>query len=532
MIAARMSSDPANCTRLLDAVAEEMPFVSEGALVLGNGQDGCSTSAESLPRGDAAATGTPRILVAPAASGPGLVIVLTAPVERAGTGDAGYVALSIPFSQLAARKPVDAPRPDAPQPLVLFSAQGEILLGAAGTDRPPLPADRSLAALAGPEPVAFTATDGAGVERIFAVVPLVAGQVYALGSRPAQADGAFGTWLATLPVVAPAVMWAASLAVAVIAVHRLVIRHVESLSRSILAFAGGARAEPNVDLHDAPLELAEIGEALGRMMDGVRRDEAELEDMVREREVLLREVHHRVRNNLQLVASILNMQIRRAETPGFARTLAVVQDAVLGLAGVHRALLESAGFTDLPAEDLLGEIVLRLQGRMDGSGNTHAIAREVDSLRLTHDQAVPVALLATHGIDAAMARSDTLDHRTRRIVLRLKRDGDDHAILEIESDADDTPDMFGETSVPGGLEDRLMTGFAQQLGATLERRMAGARETIAVRFALACPQRRDPLPAHRPAIAVQRAHRTGHRGNIGAKRALIRHTRRTKGDPR
>jgi two-component sensor histidine kinase len=404
--------------------------------------------------------------------------------------------------------------------------------------QPPLPADRALAALAGPAPLSFTARDGAGVERIFAVVPLVAGQVYALGSRPARADAAFGTLFASLPVVAPAVMWAASLAVAVIAVHRLVIRHIGELSRSIRSFAGGARAEPNANLREAPLELAEIGEALGRMMDGVRRDEAALGDMVRQREVLLREVHHRVRNDLQLVASILNMQIRRTDSPAFAQTLAMVQDTVLGLAGVHRALLESAGFTDLPAEDLLAEIVLRLQGRLDDAGNAHTIAREVDSLRLSHDQAVPVALLVTHGIDAAMARSAGLDPRSRRIVLRLRRAGLACAVLEIESDVDGTPDMFGQDVLPGGLEERLMTGFAQQLGATLERRMVDGRETASVRFALTPPPGTEPeeepetelLPVPRPRQRGQRQSSTQLPGNIGGERALMRHTRRTKGD--
>jgi two-component sensor histidine kinase len=208
----------------------------------------------------------------------------------------------------------------------------------------------------------------------------------------------------------------------------------------------------------------------------------------------------------------------------------MVQDTVLGLAGVHRALLESAGFTDLPAEDLLAEIVLRLQGRLDDAGNAHTIAREVDSLRLSHDQAVPVALLVTHGLDAAMSRSAGVDHRTRRIILRLRRVGATCALLEIESDVDMTPDMFGQTVLPDVFEERLMTGFAQQLGATLERRMAEGRETVTVRFALSQPPESAPMPAPRPRSRDPRPATSRRQGNIGGERALIRHTRRTKGD--
>ncbi len=51
------------------------------------------------------------------------------------------------------------------------------------------------------------------------------------------------------------------------------------------------------------------------MTETILHDEAEMEDVVHQKEVLLREVHHRVKNNLQLIASIMNMQMRRATSP-------------------------------------------------------------------------------------------------------------------------------------------------------------------------------------------------------------------------
>jgi two-component sensor histidine kinase len=98
------------------------------------------------------------------------------------------------------------------------------------------------------------------------------------------------------------------------AAERLVSRYIRRLGRAIRAFASGAALWATSD-GGAPAELREVGQAFLRMTDTILHDEAELEDTVHQREVLLREVHHRVKNNLQLIASIMNMQMRRAKSP-------------------------------------------------------------------------------------------------------------------------------------------------------------------------------------------------------------------------
>ena len=65
---------------------------------------------------------------------------------------------------------------------------------------------------------------------------------------------------------------------------------------------------------DAAVEIRDVGEAYLKMTDTILHDEAELENMVHQREVLLREVHHRVKNNLQLISSIMNMQMRQSHS--------------------------------------------------------------------------------------------------------------------------------------------------------------------------------------------------------------------------
>lgn len=477
--------DPRACADLFAAASRVKPYVTFGAFVPPDGIIGCSNMRQIVD-----VSGRPRHRAILAAQNPQVfvnadaritgepVLTLTAPVHDAAANYLGYVALSIPLSAL---------RPDkseAAVPLVTFSADGEVLLvrPMAAPVASILPADRALRALAGPAPTAFTAPDGRGEDRVYAVIPLIADQIYALGSRPADNGVSEGSWLASTPVLAPALMWVASLGVALLAVHRLVIRYVARLAQAIRAFAGGARTVTDLDMREAPAELSEIGEALETMMDNVVRDEAELEDMLHQREVLLREVHHRVKNNLQLVASIMNMQLRRAEAPEARAILTSLQDRVHGLASVHRELFQTAGLADIHADELLGNIVVQLQSRKDGDGNAYDILREIDHIRMTPDQAVPLALLATEGLTNAMRHAAVTPDRTRRIEFRLRREGIGQARLEICNAVEDTPDLFGGRPQADGLGAQLVSGFARQLGGTVERTRADGLFVLSISF--------------------------------------------------
>ena len=110
----------------------------------------------------------------------------------------------------------------------------------------------------------------------------------------------------------------------------------------------------------APGELVELADAYGMMVDTILQDEAEMEDMVHQKEVLLREVHHRVKNNLQLIASIMNMQMRQARTLEARDLMKSLHDRVMSLATVHRGLYQTSGLTDVRANELMDDILRQL----------------------------------------------------------------------------------------------------------------------------------------------------------------------------
>lgn len=193
---------------------------------------------------------------------------------------------------------------------------------------------------------------------------MVDNELYVLSSWMPE-HGVSGLFGQSLPFWGfPALMWLASLIVAWLAAEHQMLRHIRALRDAMVTFGKGQRMIALPDLSRAPNELRDVGQAFDRMVDGVLHDAAELEDAVHQKEVLLREVHHRVKNNLQLIASIMNLQMRKAFSPEAKLLVKGLHDRVMSLATVHRELYQTSGLTDVRADELF--VHHRRAGAADG----------------------------------------------------------------------------------------------------------------------------------------------------------------------
>jgi two-component sensor histidine kinase len=316
-------------------------------------------------------------------------------------------------------------------------------------------------------------------------VPLVPGQIYALGSWPPRSDSqALGTAL----VLLPALMWLASLIVAWLAVERLVIRHIGRLSGSMTSFAGGNRLVGDIAMPGAAAELREMASAYEAMTEAILHDEAELEDMVHQREVLLREVHHRVKNNLQLIASIINMQLRRTRSEEARTVMRGLQDRVMSLATIHRELYQTSGQSDIQVAELLGNIVRQI-GNLAGTAKRRIeIATRIDAVEMTPDQAVPLALLVAEALTNALKHAAAPRGSVPDFALSFLRDGPEAVELCVRNSAAGPRPALGDSAQEGdedgGLGSQLIDAFAMQLGGRVERRHDDGTYELRLRFAL------------------------------------------------
>jgi two-component sensor histidine kinase len=380
----------------------------------------------------------------------------------------GFTSVSVPHAALSA----EGTAKGGPQPLSImtFNGEGALVTASGGLEgaEAELPRHLTLAEMATRPPQTFTDESRAGPVRAFSVVPVVPGTLYALGSWPAaELPGAIG-WTALPPYAFPALMWLVSLIVATIAADRLMARHVKALTRAITSFAGGSRLSGPLRLHEAPGEIREAGAAFELMRESILRDEAEMENLLHQQEVLLREVHHRVKNNLQLIASIMNMQIRRTRNPEVRQVVRRLQERVMSLAAIHRGLYQTSGLADVQVDELLREILGQMLSMASAPERRFDVSVDLTPMRLTPDQAVPLALLLSEALTNAMKyAADGAGGRGRLRVALRPVEGGAAELTVVNALADGAlPDEAGTGT---GLGTQLVDAFVQQLGGTVER---------------------------------------------------------------
>jgi two-component sensor histidine kinase len=423
---------------------------------------------------------------------------ISRPSEREDLPDTVLAVVSLVLPHVSLNGNAGFPRESLPLPvsdgqgaaILTFNADGEVLSSSQGMEGAEglLPRNRALKALVGTRPLAFTGRSNQGLERVYSVVPLIEENLYALGTWPGEGNRIQA--MDALPAAMfPALMWTASLIVGWLAAGQLVTRHIYRLRGAITAFAGGDRAVRPIDVSGAPLELRQLSDAFMQMTHTVLHDEAELEDAVHQKEVLLREVHHRVKNNLQLIASILNMQIRQARSPEAKWLMKGVRDRVMSLATIHRGLYQTSGLTDIRADELLTDILRQLVNMATGPGRRMTIEQEFEPVRLTPDQAVPLSLFMTEALTNAMKYAGHDGDGLPYLAVRLKSVSDGRAVLSIVNSVGAIPAaghaLPGDIDEPTGLGSQLLDAFAQQIGGELRRDESEGRYALEMEFTLA-----------------------------------------------
>lgn len=404
------------------------------------------------------------------------VSVISSPVFVDGTF-LGYIALSIDHSAIAAIKEPNLVL--QPQAFVTVNDEGAILthdgdLAAAGAE---MPAEHGLLHFSGKSARVFRAVNRNGVARVYAVQPIVQRGAYALSVWPVDSPFLTPGIVSRVSSFLPVIMWVASLIVAFWALNNLALRHIRKLGRQMRRFALN-RNLPRVALSSSvPIELRDMEAAFIRMGESILRDEAQLEDSLRDKNILLKEVHHRVKNNLQLISSIMNMQIRQAESDEAGHVLRRLQERILSLATVHKNLYQSENSVRADTKQLLSEAVGQLLKVGLSAGSNVKVTQEYETIILEADDAAPLTLLVSEVITNALKHVGADNDEGGELSVSLVRDGTERALLTVSNTISTMPQADGT-----GLGSKLIHAFARQLNGNVEIDQTDDRYTIAIRF--------------------------------------------------
>ena len=285
---------------------------------------------------------------------------------RDGSRRIGFVCASITVTQL--RELLDRGRALDGARAAIVDATGRIIAQSTpNPEGPPigLPRREEVRNHLGPEP-RFVRVDGGDA----VVLPLHPPDLYAVMSwAPEQPAWRRFAELA-FSLLAPLLIWVLAVAAGWFAIEEYVAKPLSTLESAARGFARGEDIPDRPALHNAPTEIRSLRRTLAAMAKTLRGREQRLVDALAEERALLREVHHRVKNNLQMVASLLNIQARNARDESESWGLARAHDRVQMLALVHQRIYASGALRELRVDDLAAEIArqLRAVARRRGQG--------------------------------------------------------------------------------------------------------------------------------------------------------------------
>ncbi|EBA08423.1 sensor histidine kinase [Sagittula stellata] len=492
--------DAGECQQILSDFIESQQLYIFASYIQASGRMDCSSNGEVR---DFAGTDTLERLGGPAvrmrrsgAVTKQSVVIASHPVME-GQLHMGWLTISIPHS--VANALLESTLPNQELKLASINLDGDVVSSTSGVEAAPgfLPRDIPLSGLHDRIGLAFRAPSGSGEERFFAVAPMIDDTLVLVGSWPMSVADTGGTGPRALTAVTfPALMWVTGIIVAFFGLQRMVVRHVRQLRSAMRKFALGERRDSYLELANPPEELEEAQRAFNRMALIISEAELRQERDLRDKEVLLKEVHHRVKNNLQLIASIMNMQSRSARSAEARHMLAGLQRRVRGLAMLHRTLYTTPNMTTVDSGDLVRTVVedvssLSKDGQID-------LRVEIESFPLFPDQAVPLSMLVTEALTNAYKYVGTSTDGQNEILISLAETKDGMVKLKIENSvAEDTdPEVIAEHQ-NDGLGNRLMTAFIRQLNGELDKLQKPGRFGMHITFI-----RRDFTPQKRAGDAA------------------------------
>ena len=213
--------------------------------------------------------------------------------------------------------------------------------------------------------------------------------------------------------------------------------------------------------------------------DITRRREAEekIQDSLHEKEALLKEVHHRVKNNLQIVTSLLSLQVRQATNPLVANALSDTQARIRSMALLHESLYQSGNLAEIDFAVYVKNLCAHLTSSYGATDGRIQVETQVAAVALNLEMAIPCGLLITELVSNALKHAFP-DGRTGKIIVSLQPTAGDRLLLRVA----DTGIGFSTAPAPlNSLGLQLMHKLAGQLGGVLEHE-AGPGAAIRVIF--------------------------------------------------
>lgn len=190
----------------------------------------------------------------------------------------------------------------------------------------------------------------------------------------------------------------------------------------------------------------------------------EKDSLLSEKEWLLKEIHHRVKNNLQIVMGLLQRQSAFIDNDEALAAIENSKNRMNSIALIHQKLYQSQNFDKISMPEYIDELIANLKDSFDLDSRIH-FERQVDPIQLDVSQAVPLGLILNEAITNAIKYAYP-DNQNGTISITLLRTGANLITLTIQDLGKGLPAGFNIEKISTlGLS--LMKGLSKQLGGSL-----------------------------------------------------------------
>jgi two-component sensor histidine kinase/PAS domain-containing protein len=217
---------------------------------------------------------------------------------------------------------------------------------------------------------------------------------------------------------------------------------------------------------------------LGRLLtfndiSEIKNAEQVIKESLDEKELLLREIHHRVKNNLQIISSLLKLQSSYIKDEASEEVLKDSQDRVNSIALIHQKLYQSENFKQVEMSKYIEYLVKGLCNSYGVDSEKIKIKTDLQNISLDIDTAIPLGLIINEIITNSIKHAFPEDHKGE-IQIKMTQEGEKYQIVMSDNGIGLPEDLDVEKTETLGM--RLISNLVRQIDGRLELKMIKGTE--------------------------------------------------------
>jgi len=191
-----------------------------------------------------------------------------------------------------------------------------------------------------------------------------------------------------------------------------------------------------------------------------KKNEENLVSLVGEKEVMMREIHHRVKNNLQLILSLVRLQNSKSDNNAVKSNLSVIENRLNSMALVHEDLYSSANLTQVQFRPYVEKLIHHLTRAVGINSEKIKIKFDIASVNLSVDLAIPIGIIINELVTNSLKHAFN-GNGEGNIDIKFTRDGNEY-FLDIKDDGFSLPENISFEK-PSGLGLQIVKSLCGQL---------------------------------------------------------------------